>query len=446
VLHIYHNINHDLYLVDVETGANRLLTPHEGDNRFYPGPWAPDGSGFYLMTDQGRDFAGLAFFRLADGAIDWITTPEWDVVAAAVSQDGRYLAWLVNEDGYGHLYVRDEQTGQVRDYPELPRGAYKTEGALVYSLWFSPTEPLLGFYITTPRRPINIYLLNVESGAWQALTENTPQGIAEADMVEPELVRFTSEDGLAIPAWLYRPPGLAPGERVPVVVSIHGGPEYQELPGYGWDGVYQYLVHRKIGVLAPNIRGSTGYGRTYQTLIYHDWGGAELRDLECGAQYLQSLDWVDAARLGVMGGSYGGFATLSCVSRLPEYWEAAVDIVGPSNLVTFARSVPASWRQRMRRWVGDPDTEAEFLLERSPITYVEQIRAALLVLQGAHDPRVVQAESDQMVTRLRELGRTVEYIVFEDEGHGFAKPKNHLKAMRATTAWLERYLLHEDQS
>jgi dipeptidyl aminopeptidase/acylaminoacyl peptidase len=398
------------------------------------------------MTDQGRDLAGLAFFRLADGAIDWIDTPDWEVVAAAISPDGRYLAWLVNEDGYGHLYVRDEQSGTVRDHPDLPRGVYKSEDSLAYALWFSPTEPILGCHIATPRAPTNIVLLNVATGSAWPLTDNTPDGIPVADLAEPELIRYTSDDGLEISAWLYRPPGLAPGERVPVVVSIHGGPEAQELPGYSWSGLYQYLVHRKIGVLAPNIRGSTGYGRAYQTLIYHDWGGAELRDLECGAQYLQSLDWVDPARLGVMGGSYGGFATLSCVARLPDYWAAAVDIVGPSNLVTFARSVPASWRQRMRRWVGDPDTEEEFLLERSPITYVENIRAALLVLQGAHDPRVVKAESDQLVERLRELGRTVEYVVFEDEGHGFAKPANSDKAMRATADWFERYLLREDQS
>ena len=157
-------------------------------------------------------------------------------------------------------------------------------------------------------------------------------------------------------------------------------------------------------MLAPNVRGSTGYGKTYQQLIHRDWGGDELKDFEAAARYLRSLDWVDSARLGVFGGSFGGFATLSCISRLPEYWAAAVDIVGPSNLVTFAKAVPPTWQRMMAEWVGDPETEADFLLSRSPITYVDQIRAPLFVIQGANDPRVVQGESDQIVELLRQRG------------------------------------------
>ncbi len=169
-------------------------------------------------------------------------------------------------------------------------------------------------------------------------------------------------------------------------------------------------------------------------------GCAELRDLEGAARYLQGLDWADPARLGVFGGSFGGFATLSCVARLPGYWAAAVDIVGPSNLITFARAVPPFWKRYMRQWVGDPDEDAALLRERSPITYVDNVRAPLLVIQGANDPRVVKGESDQMVERLRSLGRTVEYMVFEDEGHGFTKTANSLKALRATAEWFERHL------
>ena len=177
--------------------------------------------------------------------------------------------------------------------------------------------------------------------------------------------------------------------------SIHGGPEAQERVEYS--AFYQYLLARGIGVLAPNIRGSTGYGVAYQKLIHRDWGGAELRDIEAAAQYLGALPWVSEQRIGVYGGSFGGFATLSAVTRLPDYWTAAVDIVGPSDLITFVRSVPPTWRRMMSVWVGDPETDAEFLRERSPITHVENVRAPLLVLQGANDPRVVKAESDQMV-------------------------------------------------
>ena len=205
--------------------------------------------------------------------------------------------------------------------------------------------------------------------------------------------------------------------------------------------LYQYLVSRGIGVLATNIRGSTGYGKTFQKLIHHDWGGAELEDLRHAAEWLRAQDWVDSDRLGVFGGSFGGFATLSCVTRLPEYWRSAVEFFGPSNLVTFAKAVPPTWRRFMNRWVGDPETEADFLLERSPITYVENVRVPLLVIQGATDPRVVKGESDQMVERLRELGRDVEYVVYDDEGHGFTKRRNMSDAFRRSAEWLERHLV-----
>ena len=226
---------------------------------------------------------------------------------------------------------------------------------------------------------------------------------------------------------------------MPVVLSIHGGPEAQERPMYM--ALYQYLLSRGIAVLATNIRGSTGYGKSYQLLIHRDWGGGDLEDWDHAAKWLLEQDWVDADRIGVYGGSYGGFAVLSCVTRLPDYWAAAVDIVGPSNLVTFAKAVPPTWKRFMEKWVGNPETEAEFLMERSPITYVENVKAPLLVIQGAKDPRVVKPESDQMVDRLRELGRTVEYEVFEDEGHGFTRRSNEVHGFRLAADWLERHLV-----
>ncbi|CAN0494895.1 unnamed protein product, partial [Phaeothamnion confervicola] len=184
-----------------------------------------------------------------------------------------------------------------------------------------------------------------------------------------------------------------------------------------------------------------GYGKSYQTLIHHDWGGDELKDFEAAVHHLHGQEWVDADRIGVYGGSFGGFATLSCVSRLPDYWAAAVDLVGPSNLVTFAKAVPPTWRRMMAQWVGDPETEADFLMERSPITYVDRIVTPLFVIQGTNDPRVVKAESDQIVAKLRERGVEVRYDVYEDEGHGFTKRENEQQAFRDIAAFLEEHLL-----
>lgn len=427
------NIDQDIFLCDIETGENRHLTPHEGEVKFLPGRWHPDGRGFYLLSDQNREFVGLAFFDLPDRSMQWLENPEWDIQEGDVSPDGRYLAWLVNEDGYSRLYVRDRSTDEVREYPDLPEGVYS-------NLRFSPADSSLGFYISRPARPADLYILDVDIGEFWRLTQSFLGGVPEEEMVEPELIRYRTFDGRRIPAFLYKPKDLAPGESVPVVLSIHGGPEAQEMPRYTYNGLYQYLLNRRIGVLAPNIRGSTGYGKSYQGLIYRDWGGAELKDLEHAALYLRGLEWVDSDRLGVFGGSFGGFATLSCVTRLPDYWAAAVDIVGPSNLITFAKSVPPFWRRFRKQWIGDPEEDADLLRERSPIQYVDNVRAPLLVIQGANDPRVVKAESDQMVERLQALGQTVEYMVFEDEGHGFTKTSNLLKVLRASAEWFEKHL------
>jgi len=228
-----------------------------------------------------------------------------------------------------------------------------------------------------------------------------------------------------------------------VLLSVHGGPEAQERPEYLYGGLYAYLASRGVAVLAPNIRGSTGYGKAWQKAIHRDWGGDELRDIEAAADWLADRPWRDATRIGVFGGSFGGFATLSAVSRLPDRWAVGVDIVGPSNLATFAASVPPHWRPLMAALVGDPDDpdDREMLAARSPITYVEQIRVPMLIFQGANDPRVVQAESDQMVAALRDRGLEVEYVVDERSGHGPADRETALTWYGTVARFLERHLV-----
>jgi dipeptidyl aminopeptidase/acylaminoacyl peptidase len=426
--------NTDTSVFLVEGESSRELTPHEDEARFLPGPWAPDGSGFYLVTDEGREYLGLAFFRLADGGYEWVEAPDRDIEEVALSEDGRVLAWMVNESGWSRLRLRDLETGEDLPEPRLPEGTGPFIGQT--SLCVSRDGRHAAVIWAAPQRPSEIFVIETATGRVRRVTNNMLGGFRERDLATSELVSFPTWDGRDIGAWLYRPKRRG---RLPVVLSIHGGPETQERPWY--QPFYQYLVSRGIAVLVPNIRGSTGYGRTFQTLIHRDWGGGDLKDFEHAALWLREQDWVDADRIGVYGGSYGGFATLSCVTRLPEYWAAAVDVVGPSNLVTFAKAVPPTWRRFMDKWVGNPDTDADFLMERSPITYVENVRAPLLVLQGANDPRVVKGESDQMVERLRELGREVEYVVFEDEGHGFTKRENQQRAYRITVDWFEQHLL-----
>jgi dipeptidyl aminopeptidase/acylaminoacyl peptidase len=426
--------NTDTSVFLVEGDDSRELTPHEGEARFLPGPWARDGSGFYLLTDEGRDFVGLAFYNVADDRYEWLETPDQDVEDVALSDDGRVLGWVVNEDGWSRLRLRDLETGELLPDPRLPDGTGAFIGQACLCLSHDGRHAAVVW--AGPRRPAELYVVETATGRVRRVSDNVVGGLRERDLAAPELVSFPTWDGRDIAAWLYRPKGRG---RKPVVLAIHGGPESQERPWY--QPLYQYLVSRGIAVLATNIRGSTGYGRAFQMLIHRDWGGGDLQDFEHAARFLREQEWVDADRIGVYGGSYGGFATLSCVTRLPDYWAAAVDIVGPSNLVTFSKAVPPTWRRFMDKWVGNPETEVDFLMERSPITYVDDVRAPLLVIQGANDPRVVKGESDQLVERLRELERDVEYVVFDDEGHGFTKRENQQRASRLSADWFERHLL-----
>jgi dipeptidyl aminopeptidase/acylaminoacyl peptidase len=431
------NSDLSLHLFDLETGDVTEVTPHTEEGIYAAGPWKPDGSGFYFLSDEGREFRGLAFYDVAAGSFEWVETPEHDLEEVASSADGRVLAWLVNEDGYERLRLRDTETGRDLNAPDLP------DGARPHLTGFQPPLALArdgsrgAVILSGPRRPPDAYVFDIDGGSSHPVTESWIGGGFDAgELAEVELISYPTFDGRDIPAWLYRPRDTA--SPVPAVLAIHGGPEAQERPVYS--PLYQYLVSRGIAVLATNIRGSTGYGKSYQRLIHRDWGGGDLKDWDHAAQWLRAQDWIDGDRIGVWGGSYGGFAVLTCVTRLPDYWAAAVDIFGPSNLLTFARAVPPTWKRFMKKFVGDPDEDEELLRERSPLTYIENAKAPLLVIQGAKDPRVVKNESDQLVDKLRSLGRTVEYIVFEDEGHGFTKRQNEIATMRASAEWLQKYL------
>ncbi|MGW4116817.1 S9 family peptidase [Actinosynnema sp. NPDC004786] len=418
------NNDSDLGLVDLHEPDAPLwvLTAHEGKRLHVPGPWAADSSGFLLLHDTGGEFLALGSYSLATGAITDLATPPWDVEHVAAG--GGVRAWTVNEDGVSRLFVLRD--GKLVTLPELPSGVIES---------LSVVGDVVTFLLATGARPFEVVALDLAANELRHLTSSAPS--VRADFVEPELVRYPTHDGLEVPAWLYRPRG---DDVRGVVISIHGGPQAQERPQYNYSGLYQYLVARGIAVLAPNVRGSTGYGKTYAQLILRDFGGDELGDFEHAVKFLHGLGWVDPARIAVWGASYGGFATLSCLSRMPSLWAAGVSLVGPSNLLTMARSVPETWRAEMADWVGDPDTEPDFLLERSPITYADAITAPLFVIQGANDPRVVKAESDQIVAALRGRGVEVRYDVYADEGHGFTNRANEVKAIGDLADFLVSHL------
>lgn len=431
---LHSNTSQDMVIYDLTTGEVAAEFVPETPAIVGPVNWSPDGKTLYFVTNFGREFTGLAAFDFATGSWNYIQTPDWDFEQAVVLKKRNQMIWALNEDGASTLYGVDLATGEPLNLPVLPYG-------VLSGLIANEAGTKLALTFAQATEASNLYEIDLASGTLTKLGQSMLGGIPAEEFVAPELVRFETFDGRQIPAWLFKPKrGQAP---YPTLLSIHGGPEAQERPGYAYSGFYQYMLSKGFAILAPNIRGSTGYGITYQKLIHRDWGGAELKDIEHAAKYLQSLDFVDSNRLAVFGGSFGGFATLSAVTRLPQYWAAAVDLVGPSNLITFVKAVPPFWKRMMKEWVGDPEEDADFLMERSPITYVDNIKAPLMVIQGANDPRVVKAESDQMVERIRSNGGKVTYYVDENEGHGTTRKENTVKWYAMIGDFLADELLDE---
>ena len=346
---------------------------------------------------------------------------------------------MTNENGYFTIYFRDRihwtplrrplKTGGVlyagmydpREYAELVR--------------FSPDSKRLCFVLSMPTRPREIYSLEIRKGVPVQCTNGFVGNIPARDMTNPEAVTFPSFDR-EIPALLYKP-GIGGRTKVPAVIWMHGGLSQEQGDYYG---PYQYLLKRGICVLAPNIRGSGGYGKTYRRLMHGDWGGADLKDIESAAKYLLSLSWIDPERIGISGSSLGGFHVLSAISRLPRYWRVAAEGCGPSNLVAATLGAPEGYREYLRDWIGDPGTQKDFLLERSPTTYLDNVRCPLQVIQGGNDVWVPKSASDNVVEKLKSRGHDVEYIVYPDEGHDFTKTKNRNSALNATCEFLCKHL------
>ncbi len=428
------------YRVNLLTGEAESLMPRppEGDEVMeIPVAQTEDGRTVYLLSNRGQEFLGLLKTDTSSQEWEWVLRPESDIEDVERFPDGKRLFVRTNEDGESRGYRFDLATSTLEPVSNIGasvvwESALSPDGTALFTLGESATSP----------RSIRRVLLSHPGTKPETLVSSWIAPIPDKDLTKPEVVRLASADGLSFSAWIYRPAVLSAASRVPVVLSIHGGPESQERPIYAYAGLYQYLTHRGIAVVAPNIRGSTGFGKSFQKRIHRDWGGMELEDLRAVARFMATQDWIDPARMAVFGGSFGGFATLSVISRLPDFhWAAAVSICGPSNLVSFTQSVPESWRPIMRGWVGDPEEDRDMLTARSPITYARAVAAPLLVLQGAKDPRVVQAESDQMVEAVRQNGTEVVYEIFPDEGHGFAKHTNVLRGLGMALAFLERHLL-----
>ncbi len=426
VMKVTANTDQDLYIVDADSGTMRDITSHEGDVSNVPAGWLADGRPLG-MTDAGREHLYLAAYDATTGKREVIDAPEWDVELAASSADGRAQIWSVNADGYSTLrWQRDGKRG----------GERKLEG-VCDDLIISADGSLAAYHRTSATDAPQLWVLDLATGNARMVFE-TARTVTASDLVEPELIRIKAADG-DIPCFVFRPRNAS--GRTPAVLYPHGGPEGQSRPGFTDRAAYlQSIVDRGITLVVPNIHGSTGYGLSWQKAIHRDWGGIDARDLRAVTDWMATDTRIDPKRLAVYGGSYGGFATLLCVTTMPDRWKCAVDVFGVANLVTMIEHAQPNWRRFLKLWIGDLETDRAKLVERSPITHMDKVRCPMLVVQGTNDPRVPKEESDQVVERLRARGVPVEYMVFEDEGHGFTKRANSDKAHKRIVDFLTEQL------
>jgi dipeptidyl aminopeptidase/acylaminoacyl peptidase len=436
--------NNDLFLIEVQSGSAANITPHSGEAYYQNTAWLPNSSGFYLSSNQGRDNFNLAFYDVAKKQLRFVEESPQEIdeeTGITIDRQGRHMAYAWNDNGTSALRIRDMKSGRVETFRGLPRGVISQPS-------FSRDGARLTFSYMSPGINSDVWVLDLQPGATKAaksanelqgrqITHSSRAGIPSPSFVEPQAVTYTSFDGTKIPAFLYLPKTAEAG-KLPAIISVHGGPESQERPTF--KAVNQYFLNRGYAILAPNIRGSAGFGRKYLHMDDYKKRMDAIRDVAQGVEYLKSTGKIDPSKIVIMGGSYGGFMTLAQATMNPDLWAAAVDIVGIANWSTFFKNTGAWRRSHRAAEYGDPEKDPEFMASISPINHVEKIKAPLFVIAGANDPRVPKNEADQMVERVRAKGVPVEYISFPDEGHGMAKRSNRIRGYTAIADFLDKYV------
>jgi dipeptidyl aminopeptidase/acylaminoacyl peptidase len=393
-----------------------------------------DGEELVYSTDEHGEFNQAWTYDLNDGTKAPLIAADWDVMFVTFSESGRYRVSATNEDARTVIHILDSQDGGEVALPGLPPGD-------LAQIRFSRDESKLALLLSSDTSPSDVYTVDLAAGTSARLTKALNPQIDEAHLVETELVRYKSFDDVGIPGILYKPRTASASNKVPALVWVHGGPGGQSRTGYS--ATIQHLVNHGYAVLAANNRGSSGYGKTFYHMDDRRHGEVDLKDIVHARTYLASLDWVDGERIGIIGGSYGGYMVGAALAFEPEVFDVGVNIFGVMNWVRTLTSIPPWWesfKEALYDEMGDPATDGERHRRISPLFHAQNIKAPLLVVQGANDPRVLQVESDEIVAAVRANEVPVEYVLFPDEGHGFTKRENRITASEAYVSFLDTYL------
>lgn len=426
--------NNDIYVADTQAGgAPRLITAHEGNIDHGVHDFTPDGRALIYGTDEHGEFSRAWTYDLAGGERRPMIEADWDVIFVTHSPSGRYRVHAINEDASTRLTITDTRSGRpvvLRDVPAGDLGGVR----------FNRDESAIAFSVASDTSPSDIFVADLATGRARRLTTALSPRIDEGRLVDGEVARFRSYDGVEVPGILYRPREASAARPVPAIVFVHGGPGGQSRRGYS--AMIQHLVNNGYAVYAINNRGSSGYGKTFFHMDDRRHGDVDLRDVVASRDFLAGQDWI-SDRIAVMGGSYGGYMTAAALAFHPETFDAGINIFGVTNWVRTLESIPPWWgAQRVALYdeMGDPATDATRHRAISPLFHAANIRRPMLVVQGANDPRVLQVESDELVAAARRNDVPVEYLLFPDEGHGFLRKENRIRASEAYLAFLDRHL------
>jgi len=423
----------DLFLYNMEDKSVKKINSNQSGNS--PEDFSPDNKFFYYSTDDGKEFSYVMKYNLEDGSTKIAMERDWDIMGTYFTEKGTYQVTYINEDAKNAIEVRDMIKGEPLELPSF-------DGMDITNVSFSDDEKWMRFFAGGSHTPSNLYVYNLETKEQTKLTDVLNNEIQAQDMVRAEVVRYKSFDGLEIPAIYYVPHQASAETKVPAMVWVHGGPGGQSRQGF--NSFLQYMVNHGYAVLAVNNRGSSGYGKTFFKMDDLNHGDKDLKDCVAGKDWLAQQDEIDAEKIGIIGGSYGGYMTMAALTFTPEEFDVGVNLFGVTNWIRTLRSIPPWWeaqKEALYLELGDPNSADSVRLRKiSPLFHTDKVTKPLIVLQGSKDPRVLQVESDEIVAGVRKNGVPVEYVLFEDEGHGFVKKENQIKAYSEALKFLDVHL------
>jgi dipeptidyl aminopeptidase/acylaminoacyl peptidase len=431
----------NVFLAEVKTAQSSLLTPHDGEQLYRANDFSPDGKKLLLTSNAANGYENVGLLDISSKKISWLTKDKWEIAGGNFSPDGKRITWTANVDGNTGIHLHDFVTGKTTALP-LATGVNHLAGG--HSA-FSKDGARLLYNHSGATTPGDLWVYQLATGKSHQVTQSLVAGVHSEDMVEPFLVRYPSRDGKwTISAFVYVPYNMVRNGQNAAIVYVHGGPAVQSVNSF--NRFIQHMVNQGYMVIAPNYRGSTGYGKEFQRANLFDMGGGDLQDVLAAADFIKQTGFLDPKKIVLMGGSYGGYLTMMGVTKAPEVWAAGVPIVPFVNWFTEIQNEDPVLQQSDLATMGDPEKNKALFQDRSPIFFVDQIKAPLFLLAGRNDPRCPEEESQQVIDAIKKRGGVVEFRVYENEGHGFARVENQIDAYQRVSGFLKAHVPPADCS